>query len=192
MKALKWKQLSSTYLFKDNWLTARKDRCEMPDGRIVDPYYVMEYPDWVNAVAFTDDGKVLMIRQYRHALGEVTLEIPGGCIDQEDASPAEAIQRELLEETGYRFCKLTPLGIISANPSTNNNITHMFLAEGGEKIQRQHLDPNEEIEVISYSSEEVLQLLFEHKIMQSLHVSCLFYAFRHLGILSFPSIKAKR
>src|SRR5699024_3063874 len=127
-----------------------------------------EYPDWVNAVAFADDDRIIMIRQYRHALGEVSLEIPGGCVDAKDASPMEAMQRELLEETGYTFSKMTALGTISANPSTNNNITHMFLAEGGEKIQRQQLDPNEEIEVNSYSTEEVLQLLFEHKIMQSL------------------------
>lgn len=186
MKSLKWKQLSATYLFKDDWLTARKDRCEMPDGRIVDPYYVMEYKDWVNAVAFTKEGKILMIRQYRHALGEVTIEVPGGCIDQEDASPSEAIKRELLEETGYSFKRIMPLGTISANPSTNNNITHMFLAEGGEKVQDQNLDPNEEIEVLTYSSEEVIQLLLSNKIMQSLHVSCLFYAFQHLGILTFP------
>lgn len=187
MKDLKWKLLSSDYLYKDTWLTARRDRCEMPDGRIVDPYYVMEYPDWVNATAFTKEGNILMIRQYRHALGAVTVEIPGGCIDAEDPDPESAMKRELLEETGYVFNKLTPLGTISANPSTNSNITHLFLAEEGEKVQGQHLDPNEEIEVFSYTPEDVMQLLTERQIMQSLHVSCLFYAFRHLGMLPFQA-----
>ena len=185
MKTLQWKTLESNYLFKDNWLTARRDRCAMPDGRIVDPYYVLEYPDWVNAAAFTREGRLLLIRQYRHALGEVTLEVPGGCMDKADPTPLAAMQRELLEETGYAFDKWTPLGEISSNPSTNNNLTHMFVAEGGKKIQGQQLDPNEEIEVRTYAPEEVMQLLAEHKIVQSLHVSCLYYAFQQLGMLRF-------
>lgn len=189
MEDLKWKLLSSQYLFKDSWLTARKDRCEMPDGRIVDPYYVMEYPDWVNAVAFTEEGKILMIRQYRHALGETHYELPGGCIDPEDASSLDGMKRELLEETGYTFKKYTSLGNISANPSTNNNITHMFLAEGGKKVQGQDLDPNEEIEIYTFSPEEVLSLVLNHEIMQSLHVSCLFHAFFHVGLISFSTQK---
>ncbi len=185
MKNMKWELISSQYLFKDDWLTARRDRCRMPDGRIVDPYYVMEYPDWVNAVALTNEGKILMVIQYRHALGKVSPELPGGCIDPDDKSPEEAIKRELLEETGYHYKKFTSLGAISANPSTNSNITHMFLAEDGEKIQEQNLDPNEDIEVRAYTPEEIMQLLAAHQIMQSLHVSCLFYAFRYLRLLSF-------
>ncbi len=189
MKEMKWELVSSQYLFKDGWLTARRDRCRMPDGRIVDPYYVMEYPDWVNAVALTKEGKILMVVQYRHALGKVSPELPGGCIDPEDENPEEAVRRELLEETGYLFRKFTPLGVISANPSTNNNLTHLFLAEEGDKIQGQTLDPNEDIEVQAYTPEEIMQLLTDNKIMQSLHVSGLFYAFRYLKLLSFQGNK---
>lgn len=181
MKDMKWETLSSSYVYKDNWFTARKDRCKTPEGKIVDPYYVLEFPDWVNGVAFTKEGKIIMIRQYRHALGETILEIPGGCIDDTDPDPEFAMRRELLEETGYDFEKITCLGKISSNASTNSNITHMFLAEGGEKIQEQQLDPNEEIEVLFYSPSSVIKLLQENKIMQSLHASCLFYAFQHLG-----------
>ena len=76
-----WKKLSSHYLHKGPWATLRSDRCQMPNGRIVDDYYVLEYPNWVNAVAITDDNKVLMVHQYRHAAGIVSLEIPGGVIE---------------------------------------------------------------------------------------------------------------
>ena len=68
----------------------------MPDGRIVDEYFVLEYPNWVNAVAITADNKVLMVRQYRHAANIVSLEIPGGVIDG-DEEPIAAMRRELLE-----------------------------------------------------------------------------------------------
>lgn len=181
MKNMKWKTLSSEYLYRDDWFTARKDRCQMPSGKIVDPYYVLEFPNWVNAVALTEEGNILLIRQYRHALGETILEIPGGSIDQKDADPSEAMKRELLEETGFAFQSLVSLGEISPNPSTNSNLTYMFLATGGRKVQDQQLDPNEEIEVIQYSPGEVLELLRENKIRQSLHVTCLFYAFLQLG-----------
>jgi ADP-ribose pyrophosphatase len=74
----------------------------MPDGRIVEQYYVLEYPNWANAVALTEDNKIIMVRQYRHAANIVSLEIPGGVIeDGED--PETGMRRELLEETGYEF-----------------------------------------------------------------------------------------
>src|SRR5476651_478188 len=95
---LKWKLLSSRYLHKGPWATLRSDRCEMPNGHIVEDYYVLEYSNWVNAVAITEDNKVLMVNQYRHAAEIVSLEIPGGVIDG-DETPEHAIQRELLEET---------------------------------------------------------------------------------------------
>lgn len=177
---MKWKLLSSEYLFKDLWFTVRKDRCETPSGTIVDPYYVYEFPTWVTAVPVTEDGKIIMVRQYRHALGEVCIEIPGGCMDDTDDSPEVAIRRELLEETGYEFSRFEYLGKISANPSTNNNLMHMFLARGGKKISEQSLDPNEEIQVELMSVEEVRGLLKENKIMQAMHVSCLMYAMERI------------
>ena len=99
---LSWKLLSSHYIHKGPWATLRVDECEMPDGRIVDDYYVLEYPTWVNAIAITEDNKVLMVRQYRHAAGIISLEIPGGVVDPNE-KPEHAIKRELLEETGYEF-----------------------------------------------------------------------------------------
>ena len=83
---MNWKTLYSEYLFKDTWFTVRKDACEKPDGKIVSPYYVYEFPTWVSAVAFTEDIKVVMVRQYRHAIEETIIEIPGGCVDDTDPS----------------------------------------------------------------------------------------------------------
>ena len=182
---MNWKKISSEYLFKDLWFTVRKDVCEKPDGKIVSPYYVYEFPSWVSAVALTEDNKVVMVRQYRHAIEETILEIPGGCVDDTDASFQVAIARELLEETGYQFSNYDYLGKISANPSTNNNWMHMFLATGGKKIAEQQLDYNEEIEVLLLSIDELKQLLNDNQIFQAMHVTTIMYAFRKLGIISF-------
>src|SRR5262245_568104 len=100
MKNLKWKTISSEYLFNDNWFKVRKEVCVTPGGKIVDPYYVYEFATWVGALALTEDNKIVMVRQYRHAIGETCIEIPGGCVDATDKSLEMAIARELLEETG--------------------------------------------------------------------------------------------
>ncbi len=185
MRNLKWKTLSSQYLFKDLWFTVRKDRCETPQGKIIDPYYVYEFPAWVCALAITRDGKVVMVRQYRQGLGETGIELPGGCVDPADASWQQAIARELAEETGFVFSNYQYLGRISANTSTNNNLLHMFLATGGEKTMEQHLDPNEEIEVELYTIEALKELLRSNQIIQAMHVSCILYGLEKLGALNY-------
>jgi ADP-ribose pyrophosphatase len=182
---MEWKLLRSEYLFKEPWLTVRRDECALPDGRIVYPYYVLEYPDWANAMAVTEDNKVILIRQYRHAIGKVLLEIPGGVIDTTDTTPEEAMKRELLEETGYAFTEIYNIGAVSHNPSTSTNLTHMFLALGGKKVQEQQLDHNEEIEVLVVEMAELEQLLKDHQFLQSLHISCLFY-----GLQKYRELKA--
>ncbi|MBW7891098.1 MAG: NUDIX hydrolase [Chitinophagaceae bacterium] len=185
MKDMKWKTLSSEYLYKATWFTIRKDKCETPEHKIVYPYYVYEFPTWVTAVALTENNEIVMVRQYRHALGETIMEIPGGCVDDTDPSLQTAIERELLEETGYTFSSYEYLGKISPNPSTNDNLMHMYLAKGGKKIQEQHLDHNEEIDVYLFSIEEVVQMLKENRIVQALHATCLFYGLNKLGYLNY-------
>jgi len=182
---MKWEILSSEYLFNDLWFKVRKDICKTPQGKIINPYYVYEFPEWVTAVPVTEDGKIIMVRQYRHAIGETCIEFPGGCVDDTDGNFEEAIKRELLEETGYSFSSFKPLGKTSANPSTNNNLMHMFLAVGGRKVAEQSLDHNEEIEVELLTPDEVKQLVRENKIVQSMHVTCFLYAMQELGELKF-------
>lgn len=163
----------------------RRDKCETPGGKIVDPYYVYEFSTWVGALPVTEEGKIIMVRQYRHALGETCLEIPGGCVDDTDTNVEYAIARELLEETGYSFTSFDYLGRISPNPSTNSNLLHMFLAKGGKKVGEQNLDENEEIEVVEMTLDELKQLLRENKIVQAMHVSCILYALEKLGELHY-------
>jgi 8-oxo-dGTP pyrophosphatase MutT (NUDIX family) len=181
---MKWKVLKSEYLFEVPWLTVRKDTCETPKGKIISSFYVNEYPDWANAFCLTKDGRVVMVKQYRHGLGEEGIELPGGVVEA-DENPEDGVKRELLEETGYQFEKVEYLGKISANPSTTNNLMHMFIATGGEKVAEQNLDEEEEVEVLHFTVDEVKQMVRERRIMQSLHVSCIMYALEKLGELRY-------
>lgn len=182
---MNWKVLESKYLFNDPWFKVRKEKCLTTSGKIVDPYYIYDFPTWVAALALTDDGRILMVKQYRHALGEICIELPGGCVDDTDADLEKAIARELVEETGYTFSSYEYLGKISANASTNSNYLHMYLAKGGKKTALQSLDENEEIEVVLLTIDELKELLNKNQIVQSMHVSCIMYGLKKLNALSY-------
>jgi len=179
---MKWKTLSSEYLERHQFFTARKDRCLRNDGTIIDPYYVVELNTSATALPLTEDGKIILVKQYRHPIGEVIYETPGGFIDDGEDFVV-GMQRELLEETGYAFSTIEPLGRVAGNPALLNNFTELFLATGGKKISGQQLDHNEEIEIVLVSMDELMQLLMTQQIKQSLHINCIFYALSKLGKL---------
>lgn len=178
---MNWKILKSEYLFRETWFTLRKDTCETPEGKIIDPYYVYEFPTWVSALAITEDNQVIMVRQYRHGLQQTIIEVPGGCADDTDTGLEQSIARELVEETGYTFRHFDYLGKVSPNPSTNNNWMHMFLATGGVKTGDQQLDHNEEIEVVLMSLDELQSLLANNGIVQALHVCTIMYGLQKMN-----------
>ena len=96
-------------------------------------FFRIDSNDWVNVVAFTGAGELVMVRQYRHGLGELTLEIPGGLVDPGEL-PAEAAARELFEETGYRAGKLEEIGTTCPNPALFGNRLYSYLASGLERV----------------------------------------------------------
>ena len=175
----KWRKITSKYLVKEKWATLRVDTCELQGGAIKDDYYVLEYPNWVNAIASTEEGKVILVRQYRHAADIISLEIPGGVIDGDEDSEF-AIKRELLEETGYSFKTCKFIAELYPNPATSTNKTFTYILTGGIKTHEQHLDEHEILSVEEYTVEEVKQLIKDNRIAQALHVAALLYGLAEL------------
>ncbi len=175
----RWKILSTEYLFKRPWLTARRDKVLLPDGRVNPEYYVVEYPDWVNVIAITRDGQFVMERQYRHAVGMTCYELPCGVME-EGETPLQAARRELLEETGYGKGEWEEIMEITPNPSSMSNFTHCFLAKGVEKVAQPQLDATEELEVYLFKESEVRTLLKENQLIQSLMLAPLLKFFSGL------------
>lgn len=179
---MNWKTLSSEYLSRHIYFTAREDRCEMPNGTIVDPYFVVEMPESVCAMALTDNNEVILVKQYRHPIETSIVELPGGFVDKNETAET-AIKRELQEETGYQFDDLYCLGRTAANPGVLNNFTILYLATGGKKAGEQQLDYNEEIEIKLFPLEEVRTMLMNNEIPQAMHALCMFYGFSKLDSL---------
>jgi len=179
---LQWETLSSEYIVRHKYFTARKDVCRMQNGKIIDPYFVVELPPTATALAITEEGKVLLVKQYRHPIEDVVYETPGGFIDEgEDA--VSGMKRELMEETGYAFSQVEHLGRTAGNPALLNNFTDLYLATGGKPVARQELDYNEEIEIVMVSMDELLDMLKRQEIKQALHTNCIFYGLMRLGIM---------
>lgn len=168
----KWKVIDTEYLIRRPWLTARRDSVQLPDGKILDEYYVLEYPTWVNVIAVTTDCRFVMVEQYRHGLQDIFTELVAGVVEKGE-DPLEAAKRELLEETGFGGGSWRLNSVLSANPSSMNNLTYSYIAEGVEPIDTQHLDDTEDINVKILSEDEVKQLLRDDKIKQSLMVAAL-------------------
>lgn len=179
MEILKWQKLASKYLVREKWATLRVDTCKLQNGTIKDDYYVLEYPNWVNAIALTKENKIILVRQYRFAADIISLEIPGGVIDDGE-NPETAILRELQEETGYTFETCELIATLYPNPATSTNKTFTYLLKGGIKTHKQHLDEHEILNVEEYTIEEVQQLLKDNKIDQALHVAGLYYGLMKL------------
>jgi ADP-ribose diphosphatase len=139
------KVLESRYTFADRWLRLRCDRVLLPGGQRLSSCNVFEYPDWVDVIALTADLNVVLVDQYRHAVGEVRTEFPAGAVDG-DELPLIAVKRELLEETGYASDEWRLLGSAPVNPALQTNRIHCFLALGAQRIAEQDLDEGEAIQ----------------------------------------------
>jgi ubiquinone/menaquinone biosynthesis C-methylase UbiE/8-oxo-dGTP pyrophosphatase MutT (NUDIX family) len=157
----KWEIIESEYLIRRPWLTARRDRVKLPTGVEIPEYYILEYPDWVNVIAITKEGKFVLVRQYRHGIKETRYEICAGVCETGE-EPLLSAQRELYEETGYGNGNWTKLMTISANASTMTNITHCYLATEVERISTQHLEETEDLTVHLLDEEEVKALLLNN------------------------------
>ncbi len=181
-----WRILKSTITYRDRWLTLRSDECQTAEGKIVSPYHVLEFPDWINVVPITKEGRVVLVREYRHGAGKVVLGLVSGAIDAADGDGAldaaeAAARRELQEETGFTGAVFQKVLECYANPANQSNRATSFLVLDVERTAERHLDATEAIEVVYEDLGDILRRLNSGEvIMQALHVAGLWAAVSHI------------
>lgn len=183
----RWKVLKSVELMKSRLFRLRADTCELPDGRVMPSYYVMEFPDWVNVVPVTADGHMVLVEQFRHAGDDIFIEVPGGATHGAQEAPLIAGQRELLEETGYSSDRWIYCGCHFPNPALQSNRMHTYLALGCRKVQEPNLDPFEDLTVKLMPVAEAVARLEKGDFRHSLIAASLYLSLGHLkenGLLS--------
>jgi 8-oxo-dGTP pyrophosphatase MutT (NUDIX family) len=139
-----WTIRESVYRIDEPFLRIRSDRVELPDGAIIESYYVRESRGFAIVAALTPDRDIVLVRQYKHGIGRITLELPAGMIDADEEPEACAI-RELAEETGYAGDPPRLLRSLFADPTSSNGSFHVYLIENATPQFAQQLDPTEAI-----------------------------------------------
>jgi ADP-ribose diphosphatase len=141
-----WTTLESESIQDCRVFSVRRVRAQSPRTGDAHDFFAIDSSDWVNVVPITSDGCVVMVRQYRHGAGELTLETPGGLVDPGE-TPVAAAARELLEETGYAAAEIVSLGAVNPNPALFSNRLHGFLARGAQRVREVQNESTEETHV---------------------------------------------
>jgi 8-oxo-dGTP pyrophosphatase MutT (NUDIX family) len=154
----RWKVISSQMLINHPQCRVRRDEVELPNGAVIDDYFVYIKSDIALILPITKNGEVVFVRQYRHAMGEFFIEIPAGRFNVEEEDAEIAALRELREETGYTSKNVKKIATLYDNPSKETNQIHLFLAEDVVKVgEQENLDVTEEIEVILIPINEIFE-----------------------------------
>jgi ADP-ribose pyrophosphatase len=159
------------------WLRVDTERVELPNGRVTE-LDVLRHPGASCIVPFLPDGRVLLIRQYRHATGGTILEAPAGKLDPDEAPEACAI-RELVEETGYRAGRIEHLSSIWTTPGFTDEVIHLYAGFELEHVG-QELEDHEVIELVPLALDDALGLIFSGKLRDSKTALALLLAARRL------------
>lgn len=167
-----WKVKLVQKVYENRNFQIRKNVCLHPEKNVEHDFFVIDTYNWINVVAITPEDQFVLVKQHRIGSNEVMIEIPGGAIDL-DEKPADSAVRELAEETGYCGGEIILLNKLWVNPAIMSNKISFFLIDGCVKEKCQNLDPAEDIDVITASKDEVVEMLKRGDINHALSVNAL-------------------
>ena len=179
---LKWEEISTKHLIRNEWIDFRESRFRFPDGTEYEPYYSYSRRDYTVIVASDTEGCYICVRQFRHGIREVTTEFPAGGIEREDGreygghgdtsaeDALEAAKRELREETGYESDEWEHLITVPSNATIADNYAYVYTAKNCRRVSGQDLDDTEFLNVVRLKAEDIEKLIKEGRFQQSAHI----------------------
>lgn len=170
-----WEKISSEPVGDFRIFTIRSDRKISPRTQEQHDFFVIDCVNWVNVIGVTPEQELVMVEQYRHGSNTVELEIPGGMMDPEDASPEATGARELREETGYEGQSVRLIGQIFPNPAIMSNVCFTVLVENCRCLHPVAFDHGEDLLTRLVPIGEIPRLVAEGRIQHSLVVVALYH-----------------
>jgi 8-oxo-dGTP pyrophosphatase MutT (NUDIX family) len=174
-----WRRLSGETVYDAGIFRVRRDHYELR-GKPTRPFHVIECAPWINVVPLTASGEVVLVRQYRHGIQGMSLEVPGGVVDPADADPAAAAARELLEETGHAGAAMELLAAVSSNPAILENRTYCYLVRDVRRVADPCPDDDEDLEIEVAALDTIPARIAGGEIHHSLSVCALTLALARL------------
>lgn len=168
----RWQRLGSREVAKTRIFSVESVDFQHPRRTKPQDFFVINAPDWVNVVAVTPDGRIVLVRQFRYGTNDFSVEIPGGVIDLGE-DPIAAGVRELREETGYVGTGARLLGTVRPNPAMQSNRCHLVLVENARQSADLEWDPDEEFEIMPLPVDEVYQLAYRGGITHAMVLDAL-------------------
>jgi 8-oxo-dGTP pyrophosphatase MutT (NUDIX family) len=161
----KWTVLEEEDVSPSPWFPLQRNTVQLQNGRVIDDYYYAPLGDVVILVALTPQHDMVLVKQYKHGINEILIELPGG-MQQKNKSLEQSALNELEEETGIRTTadQLISLGKLSNNPTKLRQITYGFLVFDAAFNSVQNLDSTEMIEIVTIPAKEVLQMVKDGRI----------------------------
>ena len=164
-KNLVEKKISSEKIFDGVLLHVRRDEVELPNGHNSVREWI-EHPGASSVIPLLPDNQIILVKQYRYPVGQVTLEVPAGKLDHKDEDPLICAERELSEETGYTAGKIWKLTTIATTVGFTNELIHLYAATDL-KAGKQHPDDDEFINTVKIPLTAALQLVETGKIVDA-------------------------
>jgi ADP-ribose diphosphatase len=171
-RGLVWREVASDVIAEYRVFSVERSRAISPVDGAEHAFYRIQSTSWTQIVPITKDGQVVLVRQYRHGAGRLTLEIPGGLVDAGE-DPREAAMRECLEETGYRARDAVPLGVVSPNPALFANRLYGYLATDVELEGEIKNEGTEQTEVLLVPVRDIADMILSGEIDHALVVATL-------------------
>lgn len=170
---MKWISLKSEYVFEAPYVKIRKDHCEIPSKGKID-FFTVEIPDWAAVVAFSNK-KIVLVKQYRHPVGQEMIELPAGFLKSSE-KPEAAVRREFSEEIGFELVKIQKIGEWATMAGKGTNKAIFFLAHVGQKTKRSLEKEEKGLEILYKTPKQVLSMIREGEIWSAPYIAAILAA----------------